>query len=57
MDFRHKKAKELLETTSASIEDIARQCGYVNNAHFSTTFKQKEGISPLIYKKSKGTYS
>lgn len=52
MDYRHQIAKKLLETTEASIEVIARQCGYVNNAHFSTTFKQKEGMPPLTYKKS-----
>lgn len=52
MDCRHRKAKEMLETTEVSIEEIARQCGFSNNAHFSTTFKQKEGMSPLVYKKS-----
>ncbi|NLB41530.1 MAG: helix-turn-helix transcriptional regulator, partial [Clostridiales bacterium] len=52
MDYRHQRAKKLLETTAASIEEIARQCGFVNNAHFSTTFKQKEGMPPLSYKKS-----
>lgn len=52
MDCRHRKGKEMLETTEVSIEDIARQCGFVNNAHFSTSFKQKEGMSPLAYKKS-----
>lgn len=52
MECRHRKAKEMLETTDDSIEEIARQCGYVNSSHFSTTFKQKEGVSPLVYKKS-----
>lgn len=52
MDCRHRKAKEMLEITGASIEEIARQCGFVNNAHFSTAFKQKEGMPPLVYKKS-----
>ncbi|MDD2431688.1 MAG: AraC family transcriptional regulator [Firmicutes bacterium] len=52
MDCRHRRAKEMLETTRLPIEEIARQCGFVNNAHFSTTFKQKEGMSPLAYRKS-----
>ena len=53
MDCRHRKAKEMLETTTmASIEEVARQCGFVNSAHFSTAFKQKEGMPPLVYKKS-----
>lgn len=51
MECRHKKAKEMLETTGASIEEIARQSGFVNTPHFSTTFRQKEGMSPLEYKK------
>ena len=49
MECRHRKAKEMLETTADSIQEIARQCGFVNSAHFSTAFKQKEGMSPLVY--------
>lgn len=52
MECRHRKAKEMLETTDDSIEEIARQCGFVNSSHFSTSFKQKEGVSPLVYRKS-----
>lgn len=48
---RHKKAKEMLETTNTSIEEISRQCGFVNSAHFCTAFKNKEGISPLVYRR------
>lgn len=51
MECRHQKAKEMLENTVVSMEEIAKKCGFVNNAHFSTTFKQKEGISPLAYRK------
>ncbi len=51
MECRHNKAKEMLENTLFPIQEIARQCGFVNSAHFSTTFKQKEGMPPLVYKK------
>lgn len=51
MDYRHRRAKEMLESTYVSIEEIARQCGFVNSAHFSTAFKQREGVPPLVYKK------
>jgi len=51
MECRHQNAKEMLETTSVSVNEVARYCGFVNNAHFSTTFKQREGLSPLEYKK------
>lgn len=52
MECRHQKAKELLETTSVSVEEIARQCGFVNHAHFSTTFKKMQGVSPLAFRKT-----
>lgn len=51
MDCRHKKAKTMLETTDIPIETIARQCGFVSNSHFSTTFRLREGIPPLTYRK------
>lgn len=51
MDCRHRKAKEMLKNTCVSIEEIAMQCGFVNSAHFSTAFKQREGMPPLSYKK------
>lgn len=52
MECRHQKAKELLETTNISVEEVARQCGFVNHAHFSTTFKKMQGVSPLAFRKS-----
>ena len=52
MECRHRKAKEMLQTSDVPIEKIARQCGYVNSSHFSTAFKQREGISPSAYKKT-----
>lgn len=51
MECRHNKAKELIKNPDISIEEIARQCGFVNRAHFSTAFKLKEGIPPLEYRK------
>lgn len=51
MDCRHRKAKEMLQNTCISIQKISTLCGFVNSAHFSTAFKQREGIPPLSYKK------
>lgn len=51
IECRHRKAKEMLQNTSYTIEKVALLCGFVNSAHFSTVFKQREGISPLSYKK------
>lgn len=52
MECRHRQAKHMLATTQLSMEEVARQCGFVNGAHFSTAFKQMEGISPLTFRKS-----
>jgi AraC-like DNA-binding protein len=51
MDCRLKKAKKMLKTMDIPIEEIAKMCGFVNVAHFSSTFKKREGISPLTYRK------
>ncbi len=52
MACRHRKACALLVNTNLSMEEVARQCGFVNSSHFSTTFKAVEGISPLAYRKT-----
>ncbi|NLL47334.1 MAG: helix-turn-helix transcriptional regulator [Firmicutes bacterium] len=52
MKCRHGKARGMLVTTRASMEEIARHCGFVNNSHFSTAFKQVEGMSPRAYRKA-----
>ncbi|HBN94752.1 MAG TPA: AraC family transcriptional regulator, partial [Firmicutes bacterium] len=52
MECRHRKARELLVKTKVSMEEVARQCGFVNSSHFSTTFKQAEDISPFAYRKA-----
>jgi AraC family transcriptional regulator, exoenzyme S synthesis regulatory protein ExsA len=41
----------LLTNTEKSIADIAAESGFVSNAHFSRTFSQKFGVSPLHYRK------
>ena len=52
LECRHYKARELLAMTQLSMEEITRQCGFVNRSHFSTTFKRFEGASPLAYRKT-----
>lgn len=51
MDIRLEKAKELLEKSGYSIEDIAGQCGFVNAGHFAVTFKRGTKLSPSEYRK------
>lgn len=49
------RAKELLQTNSMTkIEEIAKECGYLDMCHFSREFKKFEGLSPINYKRSLG---
>ena len=49
-ESRIQKAKELLVTTSMSIEDISVMLGFSSAANFSTAFKTKERISPRDFR-------
>lgn len=57
MGIRIDKAKEKLKSNQAHIEEIARLCGFVNTAHFSSVFKRVEGISPSEYRKDNLNYN
>ncbi|WP_417884930.1 substrate-binding domain-containing protein [Zunongwangia sp.] len=48
---RLEKAKYLLQTSTLNISEIAYQLGYSSPGYFSTTFKNKYGVSPRIFKK------
>jgi len=52
MGVRVDKAKERLIDGQDSIGEVARQCGFVSTAHFSSVFKKIEGVSPSEYRKS-----
>lgn len=45
------QARELLTTTSFSIQEVAFLCGYSNAEIFSKAFKKKYGISPSKYRR------
>lgn len=53
LEFRIKKAKEMLQREKMSIGEVARLCGFLNGGHFSTVFKKSEGKTPLEYRNSK----
>lgn len=44
------RAKELLMNTSMSVTDICFMTGFENITHFSRTFKERYGCSPISYK-------
>lgn len=48
--FRLEEALRLLDTTDASIADIAHRCGYYDQSAFSRHFKRAVGRSPSAYR-------
>lgn len=51
------KAKELLEKTDYSVEEISFKLGYQNPESFIRIFEKKTGITPARYRKSKNAKS
>lgn len=51
IELRINKAKDLLETTNATIHSIALQVGYSDAYHFSKQFKKVASVSPSEYRK------
>ena len=43
-------AKYLLRTTGRNIAEIATECGFFDQSHFTRTFGRLEGLSPLKYR-------
>ncbi|MFC4776219.1 AraC family transcriptional regulator [Paenibacillus sp. GCM10023252] len=50
IQFRVRKACQLLQETSLTISQIAYSVGYSNPLLFSKMFKQTQGLSPLAYR-------
>lgn len=50
---RTERAKELLDTTDMSVEEISQRVGYSSASYFSKIFKRITGVSPLTYRKTK----
>lgn len=57
LDIRLAKAKELLNSTSLSVNEIAYHTGFESIFYFSKLFKKKTGISPKDYRSSCSRYS
>jgi AraC family transcriptional regulator len=47
---RIERAQTLLRHTSLPLAEIALQCGFCNQAHFSQTFRQATGTTPSRYR-------
>ena len=50
---RVEKAKELLDGTNMSAEEISRQVGYASKTAFYKRFAESVGMTPQQYRKSK----
>jgi AraC family transcriptional regulator len=51
INARMERAKHLLVNGSAPIADIAKQCGYAENCHFTRIFTREVGISPGAWRR------
>lgn len=51
IQIRISRAKELLKSTNESIGEIGSMVGIENTTHFITLFKEKEGYTPLTFRK------
>jgi len=49
-DYRMQQAKRLLRETQLSIKEIANKVGYPDQFHFSKSFKNISGISPVQFR-------
>ncbi len=52
LEERLKLARQLLGTTALSVGAIAERCGFPDVEYFSRCFKQKEGISPSVWRRT-----
>lgn len=54
MQYRMKKAKELLKNSELPISNVAYTVGYSDPLAFSKMFRKREGVSPLEYRDKMG---
>jgi AraC-like DNA-binding protein/quercetin dioxygenase-like cupin family protein len=48
-------AAQLLLEREHSIKEVAQQCGYPDVHHFMTRFRQRTGLTPSSYRRTRGT--
>ena len=54
MEIRIRKAKELLDKTEMSVEQISKEVGYPNPKYFFRMFKQATTFTPIEYRRREG---
>lgn len=50
LSYRLRQSKQLLSTSSKSMEEIAEICGFNSASHFSRAFKKQEGKTPSEFR-------
>jgi AraC-like DNA-binding protein len=45
------RAAGLMATSRTPVQEIARQCGFADQAHLTRTFKMHFGVSPARYRR------
>lgn len=53
ISLRLDKARHLLETTTLSVTEIARQCGFSDVAYLGLVFRKRYGMAPLEYQRDR----
>ena len=44
-------ARQLLETSSMLVADIATACGFYDQSHFTRAFIRERGVTPGVYRR------
>lgn len=50
LNRRVEKAKRMMLTTTKSLVEVSLSCGFSNQSHFTTAFKQATGITPSAWR-------
>lgn len=48
--LRVQHARQLLTSTSQTLTDIALDCGFADQSHFSATFRKLTGLTPAVFR-------
>jgi AraC family transcriptional regulator len=51
LDLRMEKARRLMLSPTLSLIDIATECGFASQAHFTHAFRQRLGVPPSDYRR------
>jgi AraC family transcriptional regulator len=50
IERRIERAKQMLQSTRLTVGDIASECGFQNQSHFTILFRRRTGLTPNVYR-------